>query len=121
MLDYVAVSQWLNKRELLAHLCTANVRRLGTQESIALAQRILGKRTIVRVKKTRTSWAYSHNESITLSCDARRTVKLVSILHECAHVLDYRKGRVLGHSAHGEPFKRTYARLLREHADPFSS
>ncbi len=26
------------------------------------------------------------------------------------------KGRKMGHSHHGEPFRRTYARLLKEHA-----
>ncbi len=113
-LDYPAVTAWLNKEGLLAHLCLAQ-RRIHPDEARALTVTILGH-VPIRVKRTGRSWAYSHNESVTLSCDDRRTVSLMAVLHECAHILDYRKGRKMGHSHHGEPFRRTYARLLKEHA-----
>lgn len=116
MLDYPNVCAWLNREGALLPLLRANVTRLTADEATALARRILGPQTIVRVKRVGRSHAYYHNESVTLRCDDRRTVTLDQVLHEAAHILDYRKGPKMGHSHHGEPFRRTYKRLLMEYA-----
>lgn len=117
MLDYKAVCAWLNREGLLAQLCIANSYWLPADAARALAHEIIGPQARVLIKRTRRSWAHHiPNGRITLACrPTDRAVNLSSILHECAHVLDYRKGRKLGYSAHGEPFRRTYARLLREY------
>lgn len=114
MLDYPAVVKRLDKWGLLPTLQLAHTTRLPAESAYIYARAILGGRTPIRIKRTYRSWAYPHNESITLACDKARTVRLRDVLHECAHILDYRKGRKLGHSSHGEAFCRTYARLLRD-------
>lgn len=112
-LDYPAVEARLNRWGLLGHLIKADQTKVSKDAAVLYARAICGPKTIVRVKRTARSWAYRHNQSVTLGCDRERRVKLSSVLHECAHILDYRKGKH-GSSCHGEPFCRTYARLLRE-------
>ncbi len=111
-LDYPAVCARLNRWGYFGHLVIARRTRITAAAARLYAAAIVPG-SIVRVKRVRTSWAYRHNNSITIACDNQRTVSLASVLHELAHLLDYRKGK-LANGSHGESFCRTYARLLRE-------
>lgn len=113
-LDYKSVSAWLNRQGLLAELCLAQ-RHISAASAIDLAKNIVGPYVDVRVRRVRGSWAYT-DRAITLATHDRKTVRLASVLHECAHVIDFRKGPRL-RSCHGESFCRTYARLLKDYAD----
>lgn len=111
--DYPAVVARLEKWGDMDRVRFACATRLTGASAKVYAKAICSSSTIVRVKRTRGSWAYRHNQSLTLSCDKAGTVALHSILHEAAHVLNYRKGK-LGGGPHGEQFCRTLSRLLRE-------
>ena len=111
--DYTAVQARLDKWGLLPLLERAHQTRLTRDGAITYARAILGRKAHVRVKRIRRSWAHADG-SISLSCDSARSVRLRCVLHECAHVLNDRKGSKLSDESHGEAFCRTYARLLRE-------
>jgi hypothetical protein len=112
--DYPAVQARLAKNGLLAHLQLACATILLPDDARVYVRAILGPDTTIRIKRVNRSWAYRHNGSITLAARGPdRRVKLSSVLHECAHQLDYRKGK-LANGPHGESFCLTYARLLRE-------
>jgi len=111
-LDYTNVVRWLNKHGDLAHLCLAQ-RRFSEPEALALAREIVGPKVHIQAKRIRGSWAWG-TRAIYLSCDSQRRIRLDSVLHECAHVLNDRKPKAMRGNSHGEPFLRTYAKLLRE-------
>jgi hypothetical protein len=113
MLDYPKVSARLNQWGLLGQLIVARTTRLSKDAAILYCRAITNDpKLTVRVKRG-GSWASLQRNSITLSCDGQRRVSFSSVLHECAHILDYRKGK-LRNGPHGESFCRTYARLLKE-------
>jgi hypothetical protein len=111
--EYIAVRRRLVKWGLAERLDRAITTRVSKASAIIHARAICGPDLIVRVKRTRGSWAYADRNSVTLSCGKDRSVRLSIVLHECAHILDARKGK-LADNSHGESFCRTYARLLRE-------
>ena len=112
-LDYVNVVRWLNQQGVLAHLCLAQ-RTIPEGEAHRLAREIVGPGVRIRVKRITRSWAWG-SHTINLACNDARQVRIDAVLHECAHILDKRKPRQMRGLSHGEPFKRTYARLLREY------
>lgn len=112
-MDYPEVEKRLAKWGLLQNLEKASTTRLSEHGARIYVRAICGKKTNVRVKRVRGSWHYPHNGSITLACDKARTVRLLSVLHECAHSL-HARGFAKNDAPHGESFCRTYARLLRE-------
>ena len=113
-MDYPLVMKRLEKWGATNYLEVAHRTLLSPEAAKIWVRAILGEKTIVRVKRTRSSWAYKHNGSVTLACsrDQRRVVRLSHVLHECAHHLDFAKGK-LADGRHGESFTRTYLRLLR--------
>lgn len=111
--EYPRVYARLVRWGLDAYQQRANELRLSRSAAILYARAICGHELIVRVKRTSGSWAYPTRNSVTLSCGKDRSVRLAIVLHECAHILDARKGKLADRS-HGESFSRTYARLLRE-------
>lgn len=110
-LDYTNVVRWLNSHGDLAHLCLAQ-RKFPEAVALDIAREIVGPKVHIQAKRIRGSWAWG-TRAIYLSCDSQRRIKLDSVLHECAHVLNDRKPRKMRGTSHGEPFRRTYARLLR--------
>jgi hypothetical protein len=111
-LDYPLVCQRLNKWRLLHLLALARVTLVTPTAAKLYARAICGPDLRVECKRIRSSWAWRTKNLITLSLKGDK-VQLASVLHECAHILNYRKGR-LADGVHGEAFTRTYARLLRE-------
>ena len=112
-LDYPRVVARFERWQTTHLLEKANDISLSEQGARLYAAAICGPGLRVEIKRIRGSRSYKRKAMISLACTADRRVKLIALVHECAHQLNYRKGR-LADGPHGESFCLTYQRLLRE-------
>lgn len=132
---YPTVRAWCVRLGVTNLDVLANHTRLNERAVRVYVAAVCGRKCPIRLRRLRAHLALADANGITFDRDTldARGLPLGTVLHECAHVIQawrYQERYQLAHSSkhvvnwrawhkhnrvhHGEPFCRTYARLLRE-------